>query len=111
MTSVYVKLSCVVPAGTVGGSVNKTAKVASSTVGTVGVVGPVGDVEAVGPVDAVGTTGVVLVKFANKDTTMIATATMTAAKPYLKVHLLYIFLPLHNGKSRVPLKPTHFKVR
>jgi hypothetical protein len=39
-----------------------------------------------------GTTGAILGKFENKDIVMMATATTTAAKPYLKVHLRYMFL-------------------
>jgi hypothetical protein len=79
----------VVPAGTVGGSVNRTAKVAPSTVGIAGMLG----------------------KFANIETAMITTAATTAARLYLNVHFRYIFLPLHDGKSSSRLKPTHFKVR
>jgi hypothetical protein len=52
----------------------------------------------------------VLGKFANKDTAMINTAKITAARPYLKVHLLYIFLPLMGGEGSTELKSTFFKV-
>jgi len=54
-------LRIVVPAGTVGGSVSITAKVAEL---------------AFGNIDG----------FASKETKIIATATKTAAEPYLKVH-------------------------
>ena len=76
-----------VPAGTVGGSVSKTAKVAP----------------------AVGTIGAVLVKFANKEIVIMAIAVVTAARPYLKVHLRYIsFLCILENWRK--LKSTHFKV-
>jgi hypothetical protein len=70
---VYVKLSTVVPAGTVGGSVNITRKFAVAEV-WLGVKKDAG--------------------LANRTTAIITIATSTAAKPYFKVHLSDILLYL-----------------
>jgi len=65
--SEYVRLSCVVPAGTVGGSVKRTAK------------------------EDFAEAFCTKLGFANKDIEMTTTAKITAAKLYRVVHFLIIF--------------------